>query len=334
LKFIDETQIIVHSGKGGKGCVSFRREKFVPRGGPNGGDGGKGGNVIIRSVSNKRTLYHLHFNQQFKAENGKHGQGNQRTGKSGKDCIIEVPVGTIISDLETEEILKDFNHPNDEFIVAKGGRGGLGNKHFVTSTRQTPRFAQPGEPGISLTLKIELKLIADIGIIGLPNAGKSTLISRISAAKPKIADYPFTTLNPMLGVVKPNNYDPFIVADIPGLIEGAHEGSGLGIKFLKHIERNHLLLHLIDVSSIDPDNPLHAYQIVKNELQSYDDEIAKKTQIVVLNKMDLTDAHTLADIFEKNCKLPQIFRISAVTGEGIHQLIQTMAKLVYESEST
>ena len=256
MKFIDETIITVRSGDGGRGCVSFRREKYVPRGGPDGGDGGKGGDVVLEATSRKRTLYDFRFKREFKAPGGKHGQGKQRTGKNGGDLIIKVPPGTVISDVETGETFKDLVEPGESFTLAHGGEGGRGNARFKTATNRAPRHAQPGRPGQMRTVKLELKLIADVGLVGLPNAGKSTLISAISSAKPKIADYPFTTLTPNLGVVQTGYGEPFIVADIPGLIEGAHKGAGLGIRFLKHIERTRILVHMIDAADIDDTKPL------------------------------------------------------------------------------
>ncbi|MBU1160952.1 MAG: GTPase ObgE, partial [Proteobacteria bacterium] len=252
MKFIDEAMITVQSGDGGKGCVSFRREKFIPRGGPDGGDGGKGGDIILSTTSRKRTLYQFRYQRHFKAKNGAHGQGNQKTGKNGPNLTIELPPGTLVIDGDTGHLIKDLVDTGEIFVILKGGRGGRGNTRFKTSTHRTPRFAQPGEPGETRTLKLELKLLADVGIIGLPNAGKSTLIAAISSARPKIANYPFTTLTPSLGVVQTGWAEPFVVADIPGLIKGAHQGTGLGIKFLRHIERTRILVHLIDVSSIDP----------------------------------------------------------------------------------
>ena len=321
MKFFDEAFITVQSGDGGRGCVSFRREKFIPRGGPDGGDGGKGGDVILKSTSQRRTLYQFRFKREFKAKNGGHGQGRRKTGKNGEDLIIEIPPGTLIKDAETNDLLKDFTQPGDVFIIAKGGRGGQGNHRFKTSTHRAPRFAQPGEPGQFLKLKLELKLIADVGLIGLPNAGKSTLISAISSATPKIADYPFTTLTPNLGVVQTGWGKPFVVADIPGLIEGAHNGAGLGIRFLRHIERTHILVHLIDASAIDLQNPLAGYDIINGELAGYSPQLAEKPQILVLNKMDLTGTDQTAKILQTMLKDREISLISAVTREGLDQLI-------------
>ena len=321
MKFFDEAFISVQSGDGGRGCVSFRREKFIPRGGPDGGDGGKGGDVILKSTSRRRTLYQFRFKREFKAKNGGHGQGRQKTGKKGENLIIEIPPGTLIKDAETNDLLKDFTQPDEAFVIAKGGRGGQGNHRFKTSTHRAPRFAQPGEPGQFLKLKLELKLIADVGLIGLPNAGKSTLISAISSATPKVADYPFTTLTPNLGVVQTGWGKPFVVADIPGLIEGAHNGAGLGIRFLRHIERTHILVHLVDASAIDLQNPLAGYETINAELAGYSPQLAEKPQILVLNKMDLPGTDQTAKILQTMLKDREVLLISAVTRKGVKQLI-------------
>jgi GTPase len=321
VKFFDETFITVQSGDGGRGCVSFRREKFIPRGGPDGGDGGHGGDVILKSTSQRRTLYPFRFKREFKAKNGGHGQGRKKTGKNGEDLVIEIPPGTLIKDAETDDLLKDFTQPDESFIIAKGGRGGQGNSRFKTSTHRTPRFAQPGESGQFFKLKLELKLIADVGLIGLPNAGKSTLISAISSATPKIADYPFTTLTPNLGVVQTGWGEPFVVADIPGLIEGAHKGAGLGIRFLRHIERTHILIHLVDTSIIDPQDPLAGYETINGELAGFSRQLAEKPQILVLNKMDLPGTDRTAKILQEELKDREVLLISAVTREGVEELI-------------
>jgi len=328
VKFIDEAIITVQSGDGGSGCVSFRREKFIPRGGPDGGDGGKGGDVVLRTTLRKRTLQHFQFKRQFKAKNGASGQGKQKTGKNGQELIIEIPPGTLVSDAVSGQILKDLTKPGETFIAAKGGRGGQGNRRFKTSKNRTPRFSQPGEPSETLTLKLDLKLLADVGIIGLPNAGKSTLISFISSAKPKIGNYPFTTLSPNLGVVQTPWGEPFVVADIPGLIEGAHKGAGLGIKFLRHIERTRILVHLIDVLSIDLDDPLKVYYTINNELAMYSTGLAEKPQIVVLNKLDIPDADESANIFKSAAKDKKVFLISAINGTGIDELKSQIVKLL------
>jgi GTP-binding protein len=328
VKFIDEAMITVQSGDGGKGCVSFRREKFIPRGGPDGGDGGKGGDIILSTTSRKRTLYHFKYQKHFKAENGSHGQGKQKTGKNGRNLTIELPPGTLVIDADTGHLIKDLVETGETFVILKGGRGGQGNTKFKTSTHRTPRFAQPGEPGETRTLKLELKLLADVGIIGLPNAGKSTLISAISSARPKIANYPFTTLAPSLGVVQTGWSEPFVVADIPGLIKGAHQGTGLGIKFLRHIERTRILVHLIDASSIDPDDPLDQYHTINQELAMYDEKLAKKPQIVVLNKLDLSGVRKSADIFQSAVKDKEVVFISALTGQGLEQLKSQIVQLL------
>ena len=328
MKFVDEVIVTVQSGDGGRGCVSFRRERFIPKGGPDGGDGGKGGDVIFVADERKRTLHQFQFKRHLKAQNGKGGSGAQRTGASGNDLVVEVPVGTIIIDEQTGETIKDLASAGERFTIAKGGRGGRGNRRFATSTHRTPRFAQPGEPGQTIVVKLELKLIADVGLIGLPNAGKSTLISRISSARPRIADYPFTTLVPNPGMVTVGNREPFCVADIPGLIEGAHQGAGLGIRFLKHIERTRILLHMIDASAIDPDNPLEQYEVVSQELAAYGENLANKPRMVALNKMDMPGADELADKFEAAFDGPRPDRISALTGQGLAELKIKIAKML------
>ena len=333
MKFLDEALITVQSGDGGSGCVSFRREKYVPKGGPDGGDGGKGGDVLFRTTSRMHTLYNFHFNKHFKAERGQHGRGKAQSGKSGKDLTIQVPPGTLIKDAETGQILKEFFRSDETFVVARGGRGGLGNRHFVSSRKRAPRYAQPGEPGQTFSLKLELKLLADVGIIGLPNAGKSTLVSRLSAARPKIADYPFTTLTPTLGVVAYKDMDPFVMADIPGLIEGAHQGVGLGTRFLKHVERSRFLLHLIDLSAVSPEDPLKAYLTVNEELRKFSPSLARKPQVVVLNKADISGTGATAERLRPALEPlnPDIWIISAMTGEGLDPLKSHLARLVTET---
>ena len=328
MKFIDEARITVQSGKGGAGCVSLRREKYIPKGGPDGGDGGRGGDVIFKPTTKKRTLYHLQFNQLYKAKNGAGGQGNNRAGKSGDDLVIELPPGTLVIDADSGEILKDLVDSDEVFVVAKGGRGGLGNARFKSSTNRTPRFAQPGEPGQILNLRLELKLLADVGIVGLPNAGKSTLVSALSSARPKIADYPFTTLTPNLGVVRTNRREPFIVADIPGLIEGAHTGTGLGIRFLRHVERTRILLHMVDVAAIDPDHPLRDFETVNRELMQYSPAMADKPQLVVLNKMDVDWAEDAATFFKQAYGKGDLLQISAATRDGLDLLTETLCNLL------
>ncbi|MDA8137133.1 MAG: GTPase ObgE [Desulfobacteraceae bacterium] len=320
MKFIDQATIIVQSGDGGRGCVSFRRERYVPRGGPDGGDGGKGGDVLLKTNPSKRTLYHLQFKKEYKAPNGGPGLGSQCNGRGGTDLVLDLPVGTLIYDADSGELLHDLVAADETIVIARGGRGGLGNTHFKSATNRAPRYAQPGEPGQKFTLRLELKLLADVGIIGLPNAGKSTLISVISAARPKIADYPFTTLTPNLGVVRVGDREPFVVADIPGLVEGAHTGLGLGARFLRHVERTRLLVHLIDAGGIDPEDPLKSYRTINQELAMYSPSLAEKPQVVVVNKLDLTDADQLADCFCQALPQVNVLRISAATHAGLDQL--------------
>lgn len=334
MKFIDEATITVHSGDGGRGCVSFRRERFIPKGGPDGGDGGHGGDVLLKAALGRRTLYRFRYKREFKAPNGAPGQGKQKTGKSGSPLIIEIPPGTLVIHEDSGELIHDFTTPGETYTVARGGRGGKGNTHFKSSTHRTPRFSQTGEPGESLKLRLELKLIADVGVIGLPNAGKSTLISVLSSARPKIADYPFTTLTPNLGMVPMDDGDSFVMADIPGLIEGAHDGVGLGTKFLKHIERTRLLVHLIDAAEIPDSDPLRPYHTINRELGAYSDALARKPQIVVLNKMDVPEAAPAADAFTHALGDPQTIRISAATQRGVEQLKGEIIKALDRMDET
>lgn len=328
MKFIDEATITVQSGDGGRGCMSFRREKFVPRGGPDGGDGGKGGDVVLITTHRKRTLQQFRFKRQFKAANGGHGQGSRKTGRNGADLILEIPPGTLILDADTNTLIKDMARADERFILACGGRGGLGNTRFKSSTNRAPRYAQPGESGTCLNIKLELKLLADVGIIGLPNAGKSTLVRAISAARPKTADYPFTTLNPHLGVVRTEWAEPFVVADIPGLIDGAHQGAGLGHRFLKHIERTRILVHLIDADGIDPEQPLAAMETVNRELALYKASLGGKPQIVVLSKMDRPGAEQKAACFRNALPDRAILLISAQNAEGLDHLKSKITQLL------
>jgi len=324
MKFIDEAKIYVKAGDGGRGCVSFRREKFVPFGGPNGGDGGKGGNVVLMTSASHNTLLDLKYNQHHVAKSGGPGEGSNRTGRSAPDLEIPVPVGTLVIDAETGEILADLVTDGQRYVVAHGGIGGRGNARFATATHQAPQFAQSGIPGEERWIRLELKLLADVGIIGLPNVGKSTFISRVSAARPKIADYPFTTLTPHLGVVRyGDDFSTFVLADIPGLIEGAHQGVGMGIQFLRHIERTSLLLHIIDISRDEADTGWHDFEVINSELASYSPELISKPQIVAVNKTDLpVTRQKLKDslhIFAERGIVLHPF--SAVTGEGIPALL-------------
>ena len=330
MQFIDYVKIHVKAGDGGKGCVSFRREKFVPKGGPDGGDGGRGGHIIIRATRELNTLLDQRYKKEYEAERGEHGKGSNKHGKDGDDRIILVPVGTIVQDAESGEVVADLDAENSEVVAAKAGRGGLGNSNFATATRQAPRFAQPGEEGQEKLLVLELKLLADVGLIGLPNAGKSTLISVISAAKPKIADYPFTTLVPNLGVVKFREHRSFVVADIPGLIEGAHSGAGLGFQFLRHVERTSLLLHLVDVSDITPGDPAEDFEKINRELVLYSPELMQKPMAVVGTKLDLAYDKTRLNNLQRHCMKKGIdfFGISAATGTGIDKLMMYLVKKV------
>ena len=335
MQFIDYVTIRVQSGKGGPGCTSFRREKYVPRGGPDGGDGGHGGHVIFRANPQMGTLLDLRFQRVYKAENGRHGEGQKKYGRDGKNTVIEVPVGTILKDAESEEVLYDLDEAGAEIILAQGGKGGLGNSNFANSVNQAPRYSQPGLPGEEFHLLIELKLLADVGLLGLPNAGKSTLISVISNARPKIADYPFTTLVPNLGVVKYEDHRSFVVADIPGLIEGAHKGAGLGHTFLRHVERTRLLLHMVDVSVGEVGDPVENLLTLNRELALYDEEVAKKPMAVAATKTDAVNQDAL-DKLSAYCKDNDIdfYAISAATYTGITELLAYLSMLVEKTEST
>ena len=326
--FIDEVRILVKAGDGGNGCLAFRREKYVPRGGPSGGDGGRGGDVIFVATEHANTLLQFRFNPEHKAERGRHGEGSNRTGADGAPREVQVPVGTVVYDEATGERLHDFTHPGETFLVARGGKGGRGNARFATSTHQAPTEHEPGRPGEEKRLRLELKLLADAGLVGFPNAGKSTLISRISAARPKIADYPFTTLEPNLGVVQLPNYRSFVVADIPGLIEGAHLGAGLGIQFLRHIERTRLLVHLVDVSESTGRDPEHDFEVIMQELASFSEDLAKKPMILVASKIDAAqDPARISAIRDlANERGLDFFEISSVTGQGIDALKFAMAE--------
>ena len=323
MKFVDEVKIHVKAGDGGRGCLSFRREKFIPMGGPDGGDGGHGGDVYLRVESNLTTLLDFRYRVHYKAERGAHGMGKNRHGKNGAPLVIQVPPGTLVYDEETGELLADLTKPDQDVLLLKGGMGGRGNARFATSTNRAPRHVQPGTPGEERWLRLELKLLADVGLVGLPNAGKSTLISAASAARPKIADYPFTTLVPNLGVVRYGGYKTFVMADIPGLIEGASEGHGLGTRFLKHVERTDLFLHLVDLSSMQEGDPLDNFETINRELERHNPQLLEKTQIVVLTKTDITEVRerieSVLPFFEGRGY--RVFPISAVTGDGVPELV-------------
>jgi GTPase len=340
--FVDEVDIHVNAGDGGNGCLSFRREKYVPRGGPDGGDGGAGGSVYIVATPTKNTLVDFRFHPEFKADRGRHGQGSNRTGQTAFDLEIPVPLGTLVfekaSDSDQLQLLADLAVEGQRVLVAQGGRGGRGNARFVSSTNRAPRRVEPGVPGEEKNLRLQLKLIADVGLIGFPNAGKSTLISRISAARPKIADYPFTTLTPNLGVVTLGDDRSFVVADVPGLIAGAHEGHGLGDRFLRHIERTKVLVHLVDVSGASGRDPVEDFEIIQRELALFDPQVAAKPQLVAANKLDAVDDPARVKALEKRVKKAKLpfFQISGVTGEGVDALLEAAWKkiaIVREAEA-
>ncbi len=328
--FTDYVKIYAKAGNGGNGAISFRREKYVAAGGPDGGDGGRGGNVYFEVDPDSNTLIDFRYRKKFKAESGKNGEGGHRFGKSGEDLYIKVPIGTIVRDANTKEILADLSEPGQKALILKGGRGGKGNAHFATSTRQAPRFAQDGENGEERELILELKLLADVGLIGFPNVGKSTFLSMTTSATPKIADYHFTTLQPNLGVVKTDYGDSFVIADIPGIIEGASEGTGLGLQFLRHIERTRLLLHVIDVSGSEGRNPVEDFYTINNELKNYSEKLSKRKQIIVANKIDIMQDESLYKELEKVAKENnmEIFKISAATNTGVSELIKHVAEVL------
>jgi len=334
--FVDEAKIMVKAGDGGNGCVAFRREKYVPRGGPSGGDGGHGGSVYLEANPNDNTLLRYRYNREFKADRGRHGEGSNCTGVSGEDMILKVPVGTLVYDQEGEELLADLKKPGQRVLVAQGGKGGRGNQHFAKPWHQAPREKEEGETGEERHLRLELKLLADVGLVGFPNAGKSTLISVISAARPKIANYPFTTLEPNLGVVNADGGTgghgtelgrTFVVADLPGLIEGASQGAGLGIRFLRHVERTRLLVHLIDTSDTAEMDPAKAFKIIEGELAAFSESLTQKPVIVVATKLDATTDRTKLEELRKFCQKQglEFHAISAATGDGVKDLVRAMA---------
>jgi GTP-binding protein len=321
--FIDKAKIWVKAGDGGNGCMSFRREKFIPKGGPDGGDGGKGGSVYFHAVENLDTLMDFAGKHHWRAQNGQGGSGNNKHGANGQDLIIKVPPGTLIYDAELELPLKDLNEIGMKVCICRGGRGGKGNKAFATSTNQTPRYAEPGKKGQERNLRLELKLIADVGIVGLPNAGKSTLIARCSAARPKIADYPFTTLEPVLGIVELSDYRRFVMADIPGLIEGSHKGAGLGIEFLKHIERTRIIVHILDIMPTVGSDPVGNYRAIRSELEQYSKKLAQKEEVIVANKIDLDPDGKIVEDLKKKLK-KTVYPISAITGKRVKELTEIL----------
>lgn len=328
--FTDYVKIIAKAGNGGNGAISFRREKYVAAGGPDGGDGGKGGDIYFEVDPDSNTLIDFRYNKKFKAENGKNGEGAHKYGKSGEDLYIKVPIGTIVRDAKTNKVLADLSHEGQKELILAGGRGGKGNSHFATSTRQAPRFAQDGEKGEEKELILELKLLADVGLIGFPNVGKSTFLSMTTSATPKIADYHFTTLEPNLGVVKTDYGDSFVIADIPGIIEGASEGTGLGLQFLRHIERTRLLLHVIDVSGSEGRNPVEDFHTINNELKQYSEKLSQRKQIIVANKIDVMQDEELYKELEKVARENnmEIYKISAATGQGISELIKHVSEVL------
>lgn len=327
--FYDEAKIYVKAGDGGDGCIAFRREKYVPRGGPAGGDGGRGGSVILRADAQLGTLIDLRYRRHYRAERGGHGMGKNMHGRDGQDLVIRVPVGTIVRDAATGRVLADLTEDGQEVVVARGGRGGRGNARFATSTNRTPTFAEKGAPGEEKWLLLELKLLADVGLVGFPNAGKSTIIARLSAARPKIAAYPFTTLEPHLGVVRVGEGESFVLADIPGLIEGAHRGAGLGHRFLRHVERTRLLVHVVDMAGSGGHDPVQDFEIINRELAAYDPALAARPQIVAANKMDLPDAAANLERFRAAWgERYEVYPVSALTGEGLDRLVYRVAELL------
>ena len=334
--FIDEAVISVQGGHGGDGCVAFRREKFVPHGGPSGGDGGHGGSVLLKAVGSRNTLVHFRFNPLHKAKRGRHGEGSNRAGRGGNDLVLEVPLGTLVYDADSGELLHDFVETDQTFLVASGGRGGRGNSHFKSSTNRAPRFSEPGTEGQILKLSLQLKLLADVGLVGFPNVGKSTLISRISSARPKIADYPFTTLHPNLGMVYLDDFDSFLVADIPGLIEGAHQGHGLGDRFLRHVERTKMLVHLVDVSESSERDPVQDFKTISAELTGFSNQFADKQHMVVGTKTDILQEPGRLESLRKFCEDEELafYAISSVSGEGLDALVHAIGHQIRINRET
>lgn len=334
MRFVDEAKIYVRSGHGGAGCVSFRREKYLPKGGPDGGDGGRGGDVIIQALSQKDTLLKFHFNQHFYAKNGQPGRGRNQSGEAGADLTISVPRGTLVMDIDTGETLCDLSQAGESFVLAKGGRGGQGNARFKSSTMRTPRFAQPGGDSQERHIKLELRLLADAALVGYPNVGKSTLISRLSKARPKIADYEFTTLKPNLGVVQVDEDHSFVLADLPGLVDGASKGLGLGLQFLKHISRSGALVHVLDPTRMDPLNPRKDLDRIIRELKSYDPALIKKPRLIAMGKMDLEAGPEALKCFRKAHPRTPIMGFSSVTGEGLKELRYAIWNLVKKAQDS
>ena len=335
MQFLDRARIVVKGGDGGNGVTAFRREKFVPRGGPSGGDGGHGGSVYMEATDQLNTLLQFRFNPEFRGRRGSHGEGSNRHGRDGEDLIVKVPVGTLVTDSESGELIHDFSRPGERIVIAAGGRGGRGNAQFATSTNRAPRHHEDGRPGVVRALHLELKLIADVGLVGFPNAGKSTLISRISAARPKIADYPFTTLEPHLGVVSYGDDGSYVVADIPGLIEGAHAGVGLGLDFLRHVERTKLLLHVVDISS-NGRNAVDDFLTIVRELELYRLDLVSRPQVVAASKMDALDEPSKLESLREFCNERglELFEISSVTGYGIERLVNALGVRLQEAKQT
>ncbi|MBT9140746.1 MAG: GTPase Obg [Dehalococcoidia bacterium] len=332
--FVDRAKIYIKGGDGGNGMVAFRREKYVPLGGPDGGDGGRGGNVILQADSNLRTLLDFRYQQHLRADRGEHGLGSNKYGRSAKDMVVKLPLGTQVRDFESGILLADLTEEGQTFIAAKGGRGGRGNARFSSPADKAPKYAEKGEPGAEIWVLLELKVIADVGLVGFPNAGKSTFLSSVTAARPKIADYPFTTLSPNLGVVDMAGIEPFVIADIPGLISGAHEGVGLGHEFLRHVERTRLLIHLVDAAGVDGRDPLADYRQINDELRFYDQKLANLVQVVAANKMDLPQAAEGLALLQQELGAENVVPISAVTGKGVRELLRRVAKLLFELPET